>query len=291
MLVPLLNELFKLGAQVRLRREIGDTESFPLQDAKPLLHLVHPGTMDGREMKMKSRMVFQPSLYLFAGVHPQIVTDNMDDINGGTYLFLHACKEGNEFRLALAFGTLSVDEAGAGIECGKELQRTRPGVFVFHKGGPISGLRRFRGMDAGSGLQRSLFVDAQHDFIVGQRTGIPINHVIHPPVEFGIPRMFGRQPHVMTPRFQLACLQNSADGLRRDRVHQSIRNHSVGQFRTIPLRQRTPHQIRPLARQLRYVGRHDGLKKKAFGHDPVCPPDRQRVPVEIDRSTCTRSDA
>ena len=290
MLVPFLNELFEFGAQVRLRGEVGNAESFSLQDAKPLFHLVHPRAVDGREMKMKSGMVFQPSLYLFARVHPQIVTDNMDDINGGTYLFLHACQEGNEFRLALAFGTLSVDDAGAGIEGGKELQCPRAGVFVFHKRGLISGLRRLRGMGARSGLQRSLFVDAQHDFIVGQRTGIPINHVIHPPVEFGIPRMFGRQPHVMAPGFQLACVQNSADGLRRDRIHQSIRNHLVCQFSAVPLGQRTPHQIRPLASQFRYMGRHDRLKKKAFGHDPVCPPDRQGVPVETDRATCTRSD-
>jgi len=290
MLVPLTDEVFEFGAQVRLRGEVGNAESFSLQDAKPLLHLVHPRTVDGREMEMKSRMVFQPSLYLFARVHRQIITDDMDNINGRTYLFFHVREEGNKLRLAFALGALSVDDAGAGIECREKLQCAGAGVFVFHKRGLISGTRRLRGMGARPGLQRSLFVDAQHDFIVGQRTRIPINHVIYPAVEFRIPRMFGRQPHVMAPRFQLACLQNSADGLRRDRVYQSIRNHLVCQFRTVPLRERTPHQIRPLASQFRYMCRYDWLKKKAFGHDPVCPPDRQGVPVEIDRATCTRSD-
>ena len=290
MLVPLTDELFEFGAQVRLRGEVGNAESFSLQNTEPLFHLVHPRTVDGREMEMKTRMLFEPGLDLLARVHRQIVTDDMNKLDGRPHLFFHVREEGDELGLALAFGALPVDDTRTGVECGKQLQCARAGVFMLHKCGVISGLRGLRGMDSGSRLERGFLVNAQHDFIGGQWTRIPINHITHPPVKLAIPRMFGRQPHVMAPRFQLAGVQNAANGLSRDRVHQSICNHLVGQFRTIPLRQRAPHQIRPLACQFCYMGRHDGLKKKGFGHGRVYLPNRPSVPVEIDRPICIRSD-
>jgi hypothetical protein len=44
-----------------------------LQDAKPLFNLIHPGTMNRRVMKDKSRMQGFPCLNLLAFMHTQVI--------------------------------------------------------------------------------------------------------------------------------------------------------------------------------------------------------------------------
>ena len=41
-LVPCTNELSNLGLEVLFRCKISDAQAFALEDAEPLLHLVHP---------------------------------------------------------------------------------------------------------------------------------------------------------------------------------------------------------------------------------------------------------
>jgi hypothetical protein len=42
MLIPFTNELSNLGLEVLCRFKISDAQAFALEDAEPLLHLVHP---------------------------------------------------------------------------------------------------------------------------------------------------------------------------------------------------------------------------------------------------------
>lgn len=97
MLIPLADELFEFSAQVGFGGEIGDAKSLSLQNAEPLFHLIHPRTVDGRKMETKARMLFQPSLDLLARVHPEIVTHNMNMLNGGSHLFFHVREKSDEF--------------------------------------------------------------------------------------------------------------------------------------------------------------------------------------------------
>ena len=290
MLVPLNDELLNLGAQVRLGSEVCNAESFSLQDAKPLLDLIHPGTVNGRKVELKPGMIFQPILHLFARMYPQVVADNVDVADARANLLFHMRKECNEFRLTLSIKTESIYPSSTGIKCGKQLQRPRAGIFVFDERRLVSRLRRLCRMGARPWLQRCLFVHAQHDFIFGQRTCVPIDYVIDPSIEFGVPWMFGRKPHVMTPRFQLAQFENSADGLGRDRIRQPIGNYLARQFCAIPLRQRTAHDVRPLASEFGYMRRHSWLGKKASGRAPACPPNHRCVLAGTDRAIYTRSD-
>jgi hypothetical protein len=41
-LIPFTNELVDLGLEMVFRFKISDTQAFALEDAEPLLHLIHP---------------------------------------------------------------------------------------------------------------------------------------------------------------------------------------------------------------------------------------------------------
>jgi hypothetical protein len=57
MLIPFTNERSNLGLEVCFRVKIRDAPAFALQDAEPLLHLIHPGAGDRRKMHHNSGMV------------------------------------------------------------------------------------------------------------------------------------------------------------------------------------------------------------------------------------------
>jgi len=70
MFIPFCDKGHQPLRQMLLVRKIGDPQPLALQDRAPLLDLVHPGTMHGREMKEKAWGLSQPGLHLFALVHP-----------------------------------------------------------------------------------------------------------------------------------------------------------------------------------------------------------------------------
>jgi hypothetical protein len=59
-LVPFGNKLFDRSLEHYLRRKICDAETFPLQNRKPLLNLIHPRAMDGCEVQDEARRALQP---------------------------------------------------------------------------------------------------------------------------------------------------------------------------------------------------------------------------------------
>ena len=69
-LIPLLNKRMQSLGQVGLVREVFDRQSFALQNAQPLLHLILPLTIYCRVMKLEAWMFRQPLLHLLARVHP-----------------------------------------------------------------------------------------------------------------------------------------------------------------------------------------------------------------------------
>src|SRR5215212_4409116 len=77
--VPFGDEALDLALKFFEVRKIGSGESFPLKNREPLLDLIHPRTVNGREVKAESRMLGEPCLNLLTLVHDQVVADNMND--------------------------------------------------------------------------------------------------------------------------------------------------------------------------------------------------------------------
>ena len=57
MLVPFRDKTVQPFGQVRFVREVRDGQALKLQDAEPLLHLIHPRAMHRRMMKFEARML------------------------------------------------------------------------------------------------------------------------------------------------------------------------------------------------------------------------------------------
>jgi hypothetical protein len=57
LLIPFSDKLVKLGSQVVFGFKINDSETFALQDAEPLFHLIHPGAMHRGEVQEKAGML------------------------------------------------------------------------------------------------------------------------------------------------------------------------------------------------------------------------------------------
>lgn len=242
-------------------------------------------------MELKSRMLLQPGLYLLAGVHREVIADNVDGADGGGDVLFHLRQKCNEFDLPFAFRTQAIDVAGTRIECRKKLERTDALVFMFQEIRFVSRSRRLGGMYTRPRLKRSLLVHTQHDLVCRQRTRVAVNHIVYPPVEFGVSGAFGRKPQMMTPRFQLVMCQDPADGLRRDGIHQSIGGYLVGEFRAIPLRHRAPQLVRPLAGDFDYMRGDSGLGKKASGRALVYPRAPRSLLSETGRPICRQGES
>ncbi len=81
-LIPFTNKLFNLGLEVLFRCEISDSQAFALEDAEPLLHVIHPGAMHRREMHHKAGMLGKPLAYVSTMMPTDIVTDEMNRLDG-----------------------------------------------------------------------------------------------------------------------------------------------------------------------------------------------------------------
>jgi len=73
MSIPCGNICHKPLSHVSQSSEITDAQSLPLEHAKPLLHLVHPGTMHGHKVAHEMGMSRQPGLNQLAFMHLQII--------------------------------------------------------------------------------------------------------------------------------------------------------------------------------------------------------------------------
>jgi hypothetical protein len=59
-LIPFINELVQLGAEIICGCKICHAQTFALEDTAPLYHLIHPGAMHWREVHDKAWMMGQP---------------------------------------------------------------------------------------------------------------------------------------------------------------------------------------------------------------------------------------
>lgn len=71
--IPFGNIRHEPLSQVIQGSEVADTQPLALHNAKPLLHLIHPGTMHGQEVTHEAGVSRQPGLNLLSFMHLQVV--------------------------------------------------------------------------------------------------------------------------------------------------------------------------------------------------------------------------
>lgn len=79
--IPLGDERVDLGGEVIEVGEVGSAESLPAQNGKPLLDLIHPGTVYGSEVHDETRMSLQPRASELALVDADVVADDMNRLH------------------------------------------------------------------------------------------------------------------------------------------------------------------------------------------------------------------
>src|SRR5262245_43768540 len=152
MLIPFRDKTVQPFGQVRFVREVSNGQALALQDTEPLLHLIHPRTMHRRMMKPEARMLRQPSLYLFARVHPQIVHHQVDLGEAFGNVAVQLRQEFDELLLPFSLGGMSIDLARSRVESSKQVQGSLALVLVLHTNWH-TGLSRQRRRLARSRLQ------------------------------------------------------------------------------------------------------------------------------------------
>ena len=161
---------------------------------------------------------------------------------------------------------------------------------LIRLGGPSRGLPSSR-------LQAGLLVDTQDHFVRPEPTRIEIAHCSGQLREGDIARHLGRQPHLMTPRFQSVMGQNLPHTFNRDRPHNLRVDQLSTDLNAVPLRQRTARRVRTqtcnrvgtFASDLHRVYRHLRGKKPAGDRSEVGHSDRAIGPAKTDDTNAEQS--
>src|SRR5580658_1057607 len=129
--VPLVDEgenAFFEGIEVG---EVGRGHALALQDGKPLLDLVHPRAVHGREVHLKARMVREPRAYQLAVVDAEVVAKQVNERDGFGRVAIDPLEQLDELHLALAAPQDADHLAAARVERREELERTLALVLVL----------------------------------------------------------------------------------------------------------------------------------------------------------------
>ena len=96
-----------LGQVIQIS-EVTDAEPLALEDAEPLLDLIHPGAMHRQKPTDKARMSLEPGSHLFAFMHTRVIEDQPDATNGRRNLPIQLGEQSDElFPGDLAVGLLT----------------------------------------------------------------------------------------------------------------------------------------------------------------------------------------
>jgi hypothetical protein len=131
LLIPFTNERFQLCPQVVVGCKIHDAQALALKNTQPLLHLIHPGTMHGREVHHNAWMLGYPRPDFLAMMRTDMIAHQMNRVDVGVNLCLHRFQEGDKLPLTLPFLTVPIDLARPGVKGRTEMQGTRPCILVL----------------------------------------------------------------------------------------------------------------------------------------------------------------
>ena len=222
--IPLGDKLYELGFHVLPGGKVGHPKPLALENAEPLFDLIQPRAMCGGEVELKTWMVFEPFLDLFAVMDTDVIAHHMDQRDASRNLAVEGFQKRAELLLTLAPVTLPIDLTGTGVKSRKQVQGAVACVFMFDPIRHIIGLRQLSGMQPWSGWQRCLFIQGEHDFMSGQRTRIERDELCHTGIEGVVAWLFGVEPHVVAPGLQLVGGEDTPDGLGRDSVNDPMVN-------------------------------------------------------------------
>ena len=271
MFVPFGDELLQLRLQVGRRGKVRDPQALPLQNRKPLLALVEPGTVHWCQVQHKPGVRLPPGLDLLAGMCPGVIANEMNGVDLGWNVDSEVLQERDELSLPLAPVALPVDSSCPGIERGQEIQRPGSPILVLHqirsagRGWP-------RGMAAWAWLQRGFLIDAEDQFISRQGPRVQVHHLGHPRTELSISWGVGRQPQMVPPRPQCVVRQETAHRLGRNMLDEAVAYQLAGQLQAVPLGKGAAQLFRSLAGHLDQMDGHGGGKTPAGGRDRLCRP-------------------
>jgi len=117
--IPLDDEVENLGLKFVQVGEVGHDQSLAMDDGKPLLDLVHPGTVHGGEVHVKARMHSEPGAHQFAMMGADVVADQVDVGNGAGSVAVDFVQQLDKLDLPFALSADAEDLAGPGIEGGQ----------------------------------------------------------------------------------------------------------------------------------------------------------------------------
>ena len=235
--VPLGDELVDgvlEGGQVS---EVGRAESFASEDPKPLLHGVHPGAVDRREVGDEARVSGEPLAHQLAVMDRHVVGEEMDRGDRGWDGVIEVLQEGEILQLALAADGQTVDAPGTGVEGGEQMGGTSPLVLMLDLDRSAR-LSRAGGDATGTWLERGHLVEAQDHFVPGEGAREQVGDGANPLGEGRVARGAWMEPDVLPPGLQPVSGQDPLHRLGRDRRHHGIFDQLPHQFGTVPLAQR-----------------------------------------------------
>lgn len=100
--VPAGDEAVDVAVEYEGRAEVGDPQRFALKNGEPLLDLVHPRTVDWREVEVEARVSGEPVLGCPAFVHAEVVEHEVDGRRRWRDEGVEQVEEGEELLGALA---------------------------------------------------------------------------------------------------------------------------------------------------------------------------------------------
>lgn len=122
--------------------------------------------------------------------------------------------------------------------------------------------------------------------MAGQGPRIELDECGNARIKIGITGLFRVEPHMGAPGLELVGGEDTPDSLDGDSADDALVNQGAGQLGTIPLRQRPPEVLRPLARHLHQMDGDLGWKKKASGPGPPYRISRRGRACESVRPIC-----
>jgi len=175
--VPLCDEdfdaLLKRGKVCKIWRR----ESPLLKYAEPLFDLIHPRTMNRREVHLEAEMFLEPRAHKFSMMHANVVANEMDVLDGCGRAPLDLFEQFDELDLSLSGTTQADGFAGSRVERGDQVQCTATLVLMLQANRDVSPLRGTGRLGTRTRLDRGLFVHAQHALIWRKGTGVEVHDV------------------------------------------------------------------------------------------------------------------
>jgi hypothetical protein len=199
------------------------------------------------EVHHKARMIGDPPGDVFAMMGADIIAYEMNRPDGFSNLAVQVFQKGDEFFLAFAAITLPVDEPGAGIEGGKEVEGPSTRVFMLQAVGQVVGPGWQGRRRARARLQRGLLIQREDDLISAEGTRVEIDQFRDSGIKSGIPGLLGVKPQMMVPGLQLMGRQNPPHGRGRDILDDRLSDKLPCQFVAIPLGETAAQDIRAFA--------------------------------------------